>query len=202
MYALNLQDRMIGYHVGKTGTFNQDGPEPRQAQPKKGRTSKLHLADLYGASGKQASVKASAASASATPKPPPVKVKNKTKGGGRRLEAGGGKGGGGGGVSGGRETLNKNNRDEDKGGCSGLAISNHLKNAEGIGKSGPAAGEGATGADGAGNEADASKTKNAEPKTIKAAKYKGSGGVTSEWAQKIFKDQLPHLRSILHLIFV
>jgi hypothetical protein len=84
-----------------------------------------------------------------------------------------------------------------------------LKNAEGIGigglgKSGPAAGEGATGADGAGNEADASKTKNAEPKTIKAAKYKGSGGVTSEWAQKIFKDQLPHLRSIsplLHLIF-
>lgn len=218
MYALNLQDRMIGYHVEKTGTFNQDGPvEPRQAKPKKGRTSKLHLADLYGASGKQASVKASgasAASASATPKPPPVKVKNKTKGGGRRLESGGGKGGGGGGVSGGRETLNKNNRDEesssieDKAGCSGLAISNDLKNAEGIGiggKSGPAAGEGATGADGAGNESDASKTINAEPKTIKAAKYKGSGGVTSEWAQKIFKDQLPHLRSIsplLHLIFV
>jgi len=59
MYALNLQDRMIGYHVGKTGTFNQDGPvEPRQDQPKKGRTSKLHPADS-----KQACVKASVASA-------------------------------------------------------------------------------------------------------------------------------------------
>ncbi len=140
---------------------------------------------MHPADSKQASVKASvasAASASATPKTPPVKVKNKTKGGGRRLESGGGKGEGGGGISGGRvvrrlgpqpQNTNKNNRDEDKGGCSGLAISNLLKNAEGIGiggESGPAAGEGATRAEGAGNEADAIKTKNAEPKTIKTAK--------------------------------